>query len=285
MNRTVSLNDRINHHDGLLEDAKTRVLPRTKISYGYDPYTDPITGCTRLGETLFERENQVVLNGAMFLLEKLFKVPAPFQMRTLNEIMGVNTTPPSGNPVYPEGRQICMFGVGTGGAGEGLNTVKPVKFYEDNIEGMIPFRVVDSALSGSEANKYGFMKQLTAHGNKKAYYLKAFNGSPVMKVLWKNGADGEDGTPLTQSPHAGGQNTAIETFVEMVLQIEKKDIREWFQLGGNNEVARINTLGLYSGIKEGNDYKDVRLFSKLNIDNEVLKKLKTLTFVYRIYAS
>ena len=285
MNKTIRLQDTINHSDGIIEGGKIRVLPRTKISCGYDPYIDSVTGCTKLGEVLYERENQIMLNGAIFLLEKLFKVPAPFQTRTLNEIMNVNTTPASGNPVYPDGRQVCVFGVGIGGSGEGLNTIKPVKFYEDSIEDMVPFRVVDTPLVGAEKNKYGFVKDLVDQGNKKAYYLKAFSGNPVMKVLWKNGADGEDGTPITSSPYAGGQNTDIETFVEMVLQIEKKDIREWFQLGGNVDVTRINTLGLFSAIKEGEDYKDVRLFSKLNIDNEVLKKLKTLTFVYRIYAS
>ena len=61
-------------------------------------------------------------------------------------------------------------------------------------------------------------------------------------------------------------------------------------MNGNVEQTRINSIGLFTGILADTtagqkDYKDVRMFSKLNINNEMLQNLKTLTFIYRIYTS
>ena len=76
----------------------------------------------------------------------------------------------------------------------------------------------------------------------------------------------------------------------MTLKINKNDIKEWFELNGNIEQTRINTLGLFTGVKSPlgdgtEDYKQVMLFSKLNFHNEMLVSSKELTIIYRIYTS
>ncbi len=76
----------------------------------------------------------------------------------------------------------------------------------------------------------------------------------------------------------------------MILKIKKKDCREFFEMNGEIEAARVNSIGLFTGILSQNefgelDYKQVKLFSKLNIPNEMLVLSKDITIVYRIYTS
>ena len=290
MSKIVKLSDTISSSDIISTNESPfapAVLARTKILGGYDHYIDK-NGISQLGEVIFEGENQIVLGGAMFILEKLFGIKAGLQMDSLNTIMNIATEGGAPAPRYPDGRMVTLFGVGVGGAGDSITSVKESKFYEREIQDMVPFRVVDGELQGAEKDKYFFKKPLT--GGKNAYYLKKFAADPSLKVLWKDGEADEDGSPVVTSPHDGSKQTPIETFVELVLQIDKKDIREWFTMNGNVEQTRINSIGLFTGILADTtagqkDYKDVRMFSKLNINNEMLQNLKTLTFIYRIYTS
>ena len=76
----------------------------------------------------------------------------------------------------------------------------------------------------------------------------------------------------------------------MILKINKKDCREFFEINGEIEAARVNSIGLFTGVKSTNEYgepeyKQVKLFSKLNIPNEMLVLSKDITIVYRIYTS
>ena len=76
----------------------------------------------------------------------------------------------------------------------------------------------------------------------------------------------------------------------MILKITKRDVREYFEINGDIETARINSIGLFTGIKQTlsdgtEDYKQVKLFSKLNIPNEMLVNNKDMTIIYRIYTS
>ena len=76
----------------------------------------------------------------------------------------------------------------------------------------------------------------------------------------------------------------------MILKISKKDVRDYFELYGDIEQCRINSIGLFTGAKRTlpdgtEDYQQVKLFSKLNIPNEMLTLKKDLTIVYRIYTN
>ena len=260
---------------------------RTKIMGGYDPYQTK-NGITMLGETLFETENQIVLGGALFTLEKLFGVQSPLTVDYLNDIMGIATTGTPVTEIYPKDNVVCLFGVGIGGSGDTISSVKDVKFYEREIFDMIPFRVTSDTLPVGEADKYWFKKQMP--DGKTAYYLKTFEAPPQIKVLWKDGQGDEDGTEVENGVHETNRTDPIETFVEIILKVNKKDCREWFELNGNIEQARVNSIGLFTGVKSDigigqYDYKQVKLFSKLNINNEMLTLAKDLTIVYRIYTS
>jgi hypothetical protein len=273
----LSLNDKLNADDSLsfaVEQSKG--------------FKTDIRGFNELGEELFRTENSIVLGGALFVLEKVFGVSSPLTVDYLNNIMGIATNGTPVTDIYPKDTKVCLFGVGTGGSGDSITSVKPVKFQEREVLDMIPFRATANALASTDVPKYWFKKDL---GNgRKGYYLKKFEANPQIKVLWKDAVGDEDGTTVEAGVHNSTRTEAIETFVELVLKINKNDCREWFEINGNVEQTRINSIGLFTGIEStladgSKDYKQVKLFSKLNINNEMLTLAKDLTIVYRIYTS
>lgn len=237
-------------------------------------------------EKIFDEENQIVIGGALFILEKVFGVEPNLYVDYLNNIMGIATDGMS-NDLYAD-THVCLFGVGVGGCGDSIRSVKDVNFVEREIFEMVPFRITDEDLNPSEQKKYFFKME---KDNKTHYYLKTFEQQPVIKALWKDSDDqDEDGSEVEDGVHESTRTEPIETFVEMILKITKKDVREYFELYGDIEQCRINSIGLFTGAKRNlsdgtTDYQQVKLFSKLNIPNEMLTLKKDLTIVYRIYTN
>ena len=287
----MKLSDKMRHNDGVQFSMKQPSPLRTKIVAGYDPYKDK-NGVTQFGETVFEAENMIVLGGSLFTLEKVFGINSPLGIRDLRDIFKLPSTdtPITNN----KDTYICLFGVGIGGAGESMTDVKDVEYYEDTIIDMVPFRQTDVPLTAEEAAKYWFKKPITididgGQIDKIAYYLKRFETMPEIHVLWRDAEGDEDGSEVGENVHEtpSTNTTPIETFIELTLKITKKDVREFFNDNGNVEATRINSIGLFTGVRnEGDDdYQQVRLFSKLNINNEILVLSKDLTISYRIYTS
>jgi hypothetical protein len=290
-NKTLHLDDQLHTEDILVASrdvSKTSPVFRTRIQGGYG-----YQGQTEFGEVLFEEkrfdeENQIVIGGALYVLEKVFGIQSPLTVDFLNNIMGIANTGTPITEIYPKDNIVGLFGVGIGGSGDTITSVHDVKFVEREIFDMIPFRLTDQPLDVGDIDKYWFRKLET--GGKTSYYLKNFETSAVIKALWKDGVGGEDGTEVEPNVHNSSRVDPIETFVEMILKITKKDCREYFVDAGNIEQSRINSIGLFTGVKgpladSSIDYKQVKLFSKLNINNEMLTTAKDLTIVYRIYTS
>ena len=278
---TLKLKDNMSQIDKLSNDG---VVQRIKHSSPY--HRTLVRGVDEFGQVLFEEENQVVLGGSIFTLEKVWGVDSPLQIDTLNNIMGIAT---EGEPVATKKDTfVCLFGVGYGGCGDTVKSVKDVKYYEREVFDMVPFRVTDGPLTSQEEGQYFFKKKLP--NSKTAYYLKKFEKTPAISVLWKDGPEGEDGTMVEDGVHDTQRTDPIETFVEMHLKITKKDVKEYFEMNGNIEEARINSIGLFTGVLVdlggGNfDFKQVKLFSKLNIPNEALTLRKDMDIYYRVYTS
>lgn len=275
--KILNLKDNLYQKDEFFLAQSPSVLTRTKIM-----------GFNELGEQMFDGENQIVLGGALFVLEKVFGVVSPLLVDYLNNFLGIANTGATIADTYPKDNVVCLFGVGTGGCGDSITSLVDVKFFEREIVNMVPLRATSTALSAPDQLKYWFKKTLP--GGQTAFYLKSFETTPTIKVLWKDGVGDADGSEV----QAGVQNTtrtdAIETFIELTLKITKDDVREWFQINGNIAQTRINSIGLFTGVKgtlaDGStDYKQVKMFSKLNIQNEMLTLAKDLTIIYRIYTS
>jgi len=276
---TKILKDNVNNNDKIRPmriESKQGNL-KTKI-IGLDSLTK---------EVLFETENQIVLGGALFILEKVFNVNSPITVEYLNNIMGIAAE----NPIeekYPKNTSVCLFGVGIGGCGDSSLSVVDVNFYEREIFDMVPFRVTDDELNEEDKEKYWFKRK--ENDGRTSYFLKKFEQDPTIKVLWKDGDEDEDGSEVSSGVHDTARTEPIETFAEMILKITKRDVREYFEINGDIETARINSIGLFTGIKQTlsdgtEDYKQVKLFSKLNIPNEMLVNNKDMTIIYRIYTS
>ena len=233
-------------------------------------------------------------------------VTNPFD--TINNIAAINPEEQSVE-VVPQDDYVCLWGIGIGGSGEAFGSVRDVKFYEREIgqngytTQMIPFRVTPAAIDGVDSKYYLRKKMIYPNTSSTdafySYYAKEFEVEPFIRTLLRDGAEGEDGSEVTDGVHDRQPTYEIETFVEMHLKLEKSDAREYFEYNGNIEQARINTIGLFTGrkvaidildstgLKVGTryDYKDVKLFSKFNFDNEALVNKKEINFTYRIYVS
>lgn len=276
-------------HD-LIHGGRPKAL-RGKVTMGYGLQTDPITGISSLNEVVLEDDNEIVLGGTLFALEKLFNVSADLNVAYLNDIMGFGIDGPAINEKYPKDTGLCLFNVGLGGCGDSYSDVKVVLQQRRQIDSMIPFRVVDEPFEpGSEqAGKYWMMVQNS--DGKYCYYGKSFTKSPTIKALWKDASkNGEDGSPVVESDYNSVKDIPIETFAEAILTIEPTDLREYFELYSNITSARFNSIGLCSGIKsvcaDGRpEYKQVKQFSILNFSNEMLHMNKDLVTIYRIYSA
>lgn len=280
--KDLVIKDSLNFEDMIARASRTAVPGNQNKGW-----RSAIVGKNKLGEVLFEAENRLSIGGAFYTLGALFGVMPPFKVDYVNDIMGIAT---GGDPIdeaHPVGMRVQLFGVGTGGADESISNVYPVYTKERTLDEMVPFRYTD-ALTAEEETKYFFKKPDPATG-KNMYYLKRFAAEPDMRALWVDASkEGEDGTPVQVGVHNSPRQEAIDVFVEMPLDIDALDLREYFQAHGDIEKTRFNTVGIFSGILADCggylDYKNVTMIAKYNIPNEMLVLNKDLTMFYRVYA-
>ena len=261
------------------------------------PFRTEISAYDEFGDILFTLEhNMVVLGGAITVLEKMWNIRSSLVIDTINNINQINPAVQSTTELLPQNDYVCMWGVGIGGSGDAFGSVRDVKYYEREIgqngqsNEFIPFRCVTTALEGEDVQKYTLSKSVGTGFT--AYYAKKFEDDPFIRSLWRDGVEGEDGTEVTDGVHNTQRTEDIETFVEMHMRIDQNDVREWFEMNGNIEQARFNTIGLFtarltSDGHGGYNATNVKLFTKFNFDNESLagSKSKTISIKYRVYAS
>lgn len=258
-----------------------------------------------LGNLVFKNSNTVVLGGSITALEKLTGQQAAYRTKTFNSEknyhpLGEEQTPEEDWADEPTSF-LCLFGVGTGGASDTFGIVNAPDFKQHIISNMIPFRVnttdsLDAAgLLPGEDNKEERKKYtgLIKEGSNYCWYLKKFEKDVVVRSLWKNAPDlTKDGTEILSDADVSGgpDGTGIESFAECTIRIDPNDIRPYFEAAGNIDMARYNSIGLFTGKEHvlGDDklgYTNVRLFSVVNMDNESVKIPKETIYVYRIYSS
>ena len=287
--KILRVNDSINNVCDYILFPRQHVGLKGVVMIGRGGFHTDDKGMTQLGEVLFTKENMVVLGGVQFALEKLLGVKGSVETGYLNEQLGIGsqTEPPIQNTTsypYAEGTTVCLFGVGTGGAGENMSTIADIKYNERQITDMIPIRFTNKPMSTTDADKY--FGQKTVDGNT-AYYLKKFDKEAQIKHLWKDGEEGEDGSVVDSSVFGSTSNIPIQSFAEMQLTLGKKDCKEWFTYMGEVERTRINSVALFSATYDPttNDYMQIKMFSKLNIPTEMMSMSKELNILYRIYCS
>lgn len=307
MSQIVKLNDRLG-----IEDLKRQFASKVAHKNHAPTFYTEIEARNEFGEVLFTKaHNETVLGGALTVLEKLWGVPASLKVDSINNIMGINAdkTPTLADSSASDADHVVLWGIGIGGCGDTFGSRRTVNFYEREIgqnghtDQMIPFRVVGEPFSPTDDNyaKY-FMMNRRGDGLYE-YYLKAFETTPYIKVLWKDGAEGEDGSEVEADVYNTSREDAIEAFVEMHLLISKADVQEYFENIGKPEMARVNTIGLFTGRKitmeDGRtDYVNLKLFSKLNTENDSLVvsasgsdgsigsgSSRSIEYIYRVFVA
>lgn len=310
LNDSMGLTDNkpFRHKNG---SAHSTLWARTEVIGGYGRYTDN-KGISQLGEVIFKQSNMVPIGGVQYAMEKLFNVRGPIVTGYISspgsEEGGRGVGSPSTTQEYPEfpyspEHCICLFGCGIGGAGENSTSAFDVDYKIRDLTTPIPFifREEGEVLNDAEQTQYFGKKseQLEDGRVMQAYYLKRFLGSDGTKAnrgvqikhLWMDGINDEDGTNVAEGSETvfnSQRTTAIESFAEINLKITKKDFKEYFEAHGMAESARINELALYAAeldVVEGDDYKFIKLFSKLNFNTEPLSTTKDLDIIYRVYGS
>lgn len=293
---------------------------RTEVIGGFGDFVRAQSpfGKSTLTDISWHEENMVTIGGVQYAMENIFgekgeQIPIP----TLYSETGIghaDSLPPTEtydtpegpkSIIYRPGNKVWLFGVGITGTAENDITVHPTDYREKSInmnrvtsEGltltgtMIPFRYTAAQLTELERKQYFGKKQ--ASDAPTGFYLKRFEQPAQIRHIWKTGEDVENETLVSSSDvweNNVGMN-AVESFTEFFLRISKKDIKEWFINLEQKDRTRINTIALFSGefYRTGpddidGDYRDVRLFSKLNIPVEFLVLNKDLNIIYRVYGS
>lgn len=296
------------------------IWSRTEVIGGFGDFVKAQApfGKSTLTDISWHEENMVVIGGVQYAMENIFgekgdQIPIP----TLYSETGIgyaDSLPPSDtfdtpdgkkSIIYRPGNKVWLFGVGITGTAENDITVHPTDYREKSINlakvtsdgltlrgTMIPFRYTAAQLNEQERKQY-FGKKVDSD-SVTGYYLKRFEQPAQIKHIWKTGEDVENETLVSSSEvweNNVGMN-AVESFTEIFIRISKKDIKEWFINLEQKDRTRVNTLALFTGEfirKDGNDvdgdYRDVRLFSKLNIPVEFLVLNKDLNIIYRVYGS
>ena len=78
-------------------------------SFSKKSWKTAIDAIDDMGNILFEHlENNVVLAGAIYTIEKLFNVRSSLTVETLNSIMGINNSDPASTKVIPMENSVCL---------------------------------------------------------------------------------------------------------------------------------------------------------------------------------
>lgn len=229
--------------------------------------------------------NTVVFAGAVLALEHLADVTASFKPATLNEIYSVNSATPGNNAQS----FIKLFGVGTGGAALDFGNVNDPSVKQREVLNFIPLRSGASIVGTTDLTKY-FFKKLAVSGTEYNWYLKEFDSAPTIKTLWKDAAEQDaDGTEIVTEIYNSPRTEGIESFAEFRIKFNSYDVREYFEYIGELDMARYNSIGLFTGQKVDvgggvMEYVNVRLFSVVNFENSSVRERKESTYVYRVYS-
>ena len=108
MSKFIKLDDNL----GIKRDALSNGQNKT--------FRTSIDAIDQFGNVIFtKKQNNVVLEGSIYVLEKLLNVRSALQVASLNEIMAINngTASFTATDVIPKEHFMCLWGVGIGGSG------------------------------------------------------------------------------------------------------------------------------------------------------------------------
>lgn len=279
-------------------------------------YTDPFgkeSYRTEFDKVLFESDNIVTIGGYQFVFDKLFNIgldqETTLRVGDLNDEspqmkIGVDranyqsinynaecnlldgSIQPLGGINISARNFIFGFMIGDGGSKEDNITSIASDYKNRSLYHAIPFRMSNdgSELTTAELNQYyGKYTSSAINGGTPvtSYYVKKFSDpAPHIVHMWVDA----DGSYVDDTVFSSTSSNAIESYVEMNIDITDKDGRGYFTSTGTT--PRINEIALVSGWYDPNknDYNSLRILSHYTRPSIVLAEGDTVSAVYRLYA-
>ena len=248
------------------------------------------------GEVLQVVHNKIVVPGSQitackqFGLEQIVPFPTYNEELQLENSLKAYSTQPYNEPI------TCLWCAGRSGFVTSPNEVLEVSTTDriEPINDILPFRYCtpENDLDFDQRQKY-FGRKIESDGHI-SYYFKGFDTDPQLHVRYL------DGTEVTDKMYSIDSSQQVEVYVEMRLNINRLDFRDYFDkvLGWENaDVSSISLLtAWFDGtiIENPNDaedahvrykwYQDVIPFSKFNFKAEDLTDLtRAIDFNYQIF--
>lgn len=255
---------------------------------GHVIFKDPITG-----ETLFEKNNKVVISGSQYTACCHFPIEPWVALPTYNTSLSLdNNSATIDQPTMPfdlippdpitgkkQKKNIWLFCCGTDGCGSENSQVYDVD-YKGRIspEAMIPFKYCqcNDDLDEQERNLYFGRRVCGDNRNMVAYYFKAFESDPTPYMRYVSVTKGEASTNIDATLYDSKSSLDAECFIELSLQITKEDFRQYFIATESISAARINSISLCSAWRQLTD--DLNTDYNTNIDHPVAAATNMLTY-------
>lgn len=250
-------------------------------------YTDILLQDLETGNIIAKSlHNKVILPGGTLILQKLFDLDDKnIIWPSYNEELGIpDVFDCTGFPNYEDrifnDQRVMLFCVGTNGCGTEGSQVFAVDYNSwITPDAIIPFRY---PLATNDITDKGMYAGRAPVGEYIAYYFKKFSSGPTFNQIYT------DGTEIDQNVIKN--NNDVESYVEVVLTINKDECREFFVATTGIDECRFNSISLCYATKfvteSGNEnYKFIRPITRLNIPNEYLiDATKGVNIIYHIYA-
>ena len=244
--------------------------------------------------TLFKGHNKVIIPGSQFTACKHFNLNRVVQYKSYNDLLTL--TDPTGtiftDAMY-RASTVCLFAIGTDGCGAEQSQVYDVDYTKIiNPESLVPFRYQNilpnvetgnNDLTGSMRDIYFGRKILGDDNNIAAYYFKAFDTAPELKIQYI------DGTPVDENIYQSMNSNEAETFIELKMSITKEDARDFFIATTGINTAKVNTISLLTAYPvQGDDgytyYQGIQPLTKLNFPSiPLIDTTLGIDITYHIY--
>ena len=280
MNRNLSLYDKSPYSD----KANIQLIQR-----GEYEIRDHATGVV-----LFKGHNKVIIPGSQFTACKHFNLNRTVNYKSYNDLLSL--TDPTGtiftDAMY-RASTVCLFAVGTDGCGAEQSQVYDVDYTKIiGVDSLVPFRYqnilpnVDTGnndLTGDMRDKYFGRKILGASNDTAAYYFKAFDTTPELKIQYL------DGTPVDENIYQSLNSNEAETFIELKMSITKEDCRDFFIATTGINTAKVNTISLLTAYPVNGDdgytyYQGILPLTKLNFPSiPLIDTTLGIDITYHIY--
>jgi len=266
---------------------------------------------TKFGEVLFKQSNIAPIGAYQHLFTKLFNFQFDDPQRTNLRVgdlnndyqmrIGVNPqhyrhrdyiaetgtdpgTPVLGGINISGNDHIFGFMIGDGGAREDNITAIAPDYKRRLLYHPIPFRITDNPDDPKYDGRY--YGKLTDLQGTTSFYIKRFETTSIYPHIvhaWVTD-DPDEFSPVDESVFSSTSSVPIESYVEMLLKIDRGDGSEYFER--LNATPRINELGLVSGWynHEKADWEAIHLITHLTRSSLILGKNDRLEIIYRLYA-